>query len=157
MNIHRIPNHTSRFLTLLLTAILITGCMASKKDKFVNDMMAKGVEPLSATEITELLSGASQYTKNPKYEYQGTFTADGRTSGRAWWDDGEETGEGTWTATIDNLLCQEYSGKWGKAGKRCYALYPTSGEYNITGIQKSGSQPKGYPDGIIPMKITPTM
>lgn len=117
-------------------------------------MKTKGVNPLSAGEITELYSDATEYGKNQKYEWEGSYSANGKVNGRAWWNGGEDLDEGEWKATDNDLLCFEYFGKWSKNGERCFAVYPSSGEYNYTLIQKTGSQSSGWPDGIIPVKVT---
>ena len=73
--------------------------------------------------------------------------------GRAWWNAGEALDDGEWKATDESLLCFEYFGKWSENGERCFAVYPSSGEYNYTLIQKTGSESGGWPDGIIPVKV----
>ena len=141
-------------LTVMLSVILLGVCVASDKDQFMKDMKAKGINPLSAGEITELYSDTTEYGKNQKYEWEGYYSADGKVKGRAWWNGGEAVDEGDWRATYDDLLCFKYFGKWSKNGERCFAVYPSSGDYNYMLIQKTGSQSSGWPDGIIPIKIT---
>lgn len=141
-------------LVVLLSFILVGICVASDQDQFIKDMKTKGVNPLSAVEITELYSDSTEYGKNQKYEWEGSYSANGKVNGRAWWNGGEDLDEGEWKATDNDLLCFEYFGKWSKNGERCFAVYPSSGEYNYTLIQKTGSQSSGWPDGIIPVKVT---
>ena len=141
-------------LVILLSFSLSGICVASDKDQFLKDMKEKGVNALSAGEITELYSDSSEYGKNQKYEWEGFYSANGKVKGRAWWNGGEALDDGEWKATGDDLLCFEYFGKWSKNGERCYAVYPSSGEYNYTLVQISGSQSSGWPDGIIPVNVT---
>ena len=133
--------------------IVLGICVASDKDQFMENMEAIGINPLSATEITELYSGSTEYGKNPKYEWEGFYSVNGQVKGRAWWNGGEALDEGEWKTTDDDLLCFEYFGKWSKNGERCFAVYPSSGEYNYTLIQKTGSQSSGWPDGIMHVKV----
>ena len=141
-------------LTVCLSFLLFGICAASDKDQFIKDMKTEGVNPLSAGEITELYSDSTEYGKNQKYEWEGFYSANGKVNGRAWWNGGEALDDGEWKATDNDLLCFEYFGKWSKNGERCFAVYPSSGEYNYTLIQKTGSQSSGWPDGIIPVKVT---
>ena len=144
--------------TALLTALallFLNGCVASKKDQFVEDMMAKGVNPLSTAELNELFpdSTMSHATKNQKYE--GYYTTDGKIQGHAKWTGGEGRDEGAWTVSDDGIYCDQFMGAWSKSGKRCYKVYPGQGENEYTLIKVSGSHSKQYPDGVIPLKITP--
>ena len=141
-------------LIVLLSFILFGICVASDKDQILKDMKAKGVSPLSAGEITELYSDSIEYAKNQKYEWEGFYSSTGQVKGRAWWNGGEAVDDGQWKATNDDLLCFEYFGKWSKNGERCFAVYPSSGEYNYTLILKTGSESSGWPDGIVPVKVT---
>lgn len=134
--------------------LLLAGCVASKKDKFLEDQMAQGIKPLTANEITELFSGAVEYNKSSRAEFEGQYAPDGKIKGRAWWTGGESSDEGKWTVTDKDLFCTEWLGSWGKAGKQCYSVYPSSGENNYTLVQKSGTTSKAYPSGIMPTKIT---
>ncbi len=136
---------------------LSRGCVASKKDQFMGDMMAKGVEPLSAAELTKLYSGATEYNKTKRDEFEAQYFADGTRKGRLWWPGGENSDEGEWRVTDDNLLCLKWLGKRSKSGKRCWPVYPATGENNYTAVQKSGLKSKGNPDGIVTVKITPGM
>ena len=142
-------------LLAALTLLFLSGCVASKKDQFMQDMMAKGVEPLTAAEITKRFSGATEYNKGKKDEFEGTYNADGTRTGRLWGPDWEDSDEGEWRVTDDNLLCTKWLGKWSKSGERCWSVYPTSGENNYTGVQMSGSKSKFNPDGITNFKLTP--
>lgn len=142
-------------LTVMLSLILIGICIASEKDQVMKSLRAKGISPLSSGEISEIYSNSTEYGKNQKYEWEGFYSANGKVKGRAWWSGGEAIDEGEWRATNDDLLCFKYFGEWSKNGERCFAVYPSSGEYNYTLIQKKGSQSGGWPDGIIPVKVTP--
>ncbi len=142
-------------LIVILFFILLGVCLASEKDEFMKNTEAIGINPLSASEITELYSGSTEYGKNQKYEWEGFYSATGQVKGRAWWNGGEAIDDGEWKATDEGHLCFEYFGKWSENGERCFAVYPSSGEYNYTLVQKTGSQSSGWPDGIIPVKVTP--
>jgi len=139
----------------VFTLLFLVGCVASKKDQFMEDMMAQGVKPLTAAEITKLYSGATEYNKTEKDEFEAQYFADGTRKGRLWWPGGEKSDEGEWRVTDDDLLCLKWLGKWSKSGERCWSIYPATGKNNYTAIQKTGSKSKGYPDGIAPVKITP--
>lgn len=142
-------------LTVMLSLILIGICIASEKDQVMKSLRAKGISPLSSGEISEIYSNSTEYGKNQKYEWEGFYSANGKVKGRAWWSGGEAIDEGEWRATNDDFLCFKYFGEWSENGERCFAVYPSSGEYNYTLIQKKGSQSGGWPDGIIPVKVTP--
>lgn len=139
---------------VFLSIILFGICFASDKDQFLKDMKAKGVNQLSAGQITELYADSTEYGKNHKSEWEGFYSANGKVKGRAWWSGGEALDEGEWKAINQDLLCFEYFGKWSKNGERCFAVYPSLGEYNYTLIQMTGSPSGGWPDGIIPVKVT---
>jgi hypothetical protein len=47
-------------------------------------MNAQGVKPLTGAEIQELFSNAKENSKNSKYEYEGFYSADGKTKTRVW-------------------------------------------------------------------------
>jgi len=144
------------FVVALFSLFLLGGCVSTKQ-KFQDDMMSKGVKPLTAAEIANLHSSATAYGKNPKYEWEGYYSADGKIQSKVWWPGGEESDKGEWRVTDDDLFCTKYLGKWSKYGESCYSVYPTSGEFNYTSIKKTGSPSKGYPDGVLPFKITPGM
>ena len=40
----------------IFSILLLLGCIASKKDQFMEDMMAKDIDPLSGLEIQKLFS-----------------------------------------------------------------------------------------------------
>ena len=143
--------------TLVIFSFLLLGGCVSTKQKFQDDMMAQGVKPLSSSEIKELLSDATQYNKVPKREWKGYYSADGKIQARAWGSWGEQSDEGEWRVKDGGILCDRFLGKWSKFGEGCYSVYPGKAKDEYTLIKVSGAHTKNYPDGVIPVKITPGM
>ena len=141
--------------TLLSLVFLLSGCVASKKDQFMEDMMAKGIDPLTSTELTKLYSDVTTSSKMKDREYEGKYYADGTRTGRAWGSNWEDSDKGEWRVTDDGLVCGKWLGKWSKSGERCWSVYPATSENTYTGVQQSGSKSKGNPDGISTFTVTP--
>ncbi len=120
-------------------------------------MNAQGVKPLTGPEIQKLFSNAKENSKNPKYEYEGFYSDDGKTKARVWGSWGEEADEGEWKVDSDGHLCVKYLDAWSNSGERCYTVYPGKTETDYTLVKMTGSQSKGFPSGVIPIQVTPGM
>jgi len=140
----------------ILSILLLAGCVSTKQ-KFQDDMMAQGVKPLTASEVKALFSNATDSHGTSKHEAKVYYSADGKIQGKVKGSWGEDSDEGEWRVSEDGLLCTKYLGKWSKFGENCASVYPGKADSEYTLIQVSGSKSKNYPDGIIPIKVTPGM
>ncbi len=142
---------------IIFSLLLLGGCVASKKDKFMDDQMAKGVKPLTAVELKEVLSDSTLYLKHPtKYEGKMYYSADGTSQGKVWGSWGDATSEGNWYVKDEGVICEKW-GPWGgkpHRGENCYEFYPGDGPDKYTSVRVSGPASKNWPDGIRPIKIT---
>ncbi len=120
-------------------------------------MKAQGVTSLTGPEIKKLFINAKEYSKNPRFEFVGHYSTDGKVKGRVWGSWGEESDEGEWKVSGGELFCVRYLGEWSDSGERCYTVYPGKTEVDYTLVMMTGSQSKGFPSGVIPIKVTPRM
>lgn len=149
-----VSEHILKKIILLLFAIVLSGCVSTKQ-KFQDDMKAQGIPPLSGSDITELFTNAKENSKNSKYEFEGLYSEDGKVKGRAWGSWGEENDLGEWKVSDDGLICVKYLGVWSHSGEKCYSVYPGKTKTDYTLVKMTGSQSKGFPTGVIPIKVTP--
>lgn len=139
----------------ILSILLLAGCVSTKQ-KFQDDMMAQGVKPLTASEVKALFSNATDSHGTSKHEAKVYYSADGKLQGHVKASWGEDSDSGEWRVSEDGLLCTKYR-KWGKGGENCASVYPGKADGEYTLILGSGAKSKNYPDGIVPIKVTPGM
>jgi len=126
---------TRDFILVVATSVLVFGCTSTSER-----MAEKGIEPMTAAEIRETISGNSLYLKGPYYEYAGYFKPDGTLIDRVWWNGGEETSTGIWEIKDEGLICRNWENDWGGGGYGCSHWY-RDGE-NIVFDAVSGSKGK---------------
>lgn len=154
-------NRTVKGLSLLTTTLTIfsflffVGCVSTKQ-KFQDDMMAKGVKPLSDPQLTKLFSGSVQHEKHPtKYEGEFKYGADGSLQGKVWGDWGEKHATGKWVVNDQNQVCSQWlEGEFGSKILKCFSIYPGSGKNEYTRVHESGPPSDVWANGIIPFTIS---
>ena len=139
---------------VIFSFLFLTGCV-SQKQKFQDDMKAQGVNPLTGAEITKLFSNAKENGTSPKFDFEILYSADGKATGKVWGSWGEQTDDGEWRVSEDGLFCVKYLGTWKAGGERCYDVYPGNTDTDYTLIRITGSESKGFPSGVKPIKVTP--
>jgi len=139
-------------IVLLISSLLLTGCVSVKK-KFLDNVKAQGIKPLTAPEISKLVSGATMKSSSGAGEYRGYYSADGEIEVDMYWQRGETNGRGKWKTTEDGLFCEHFGIMVNE--ERCYSVYPgkTKGDYTL--VQVSGPFSEYLPDGMVQSYVTP--
>lgn len=133
----------------------LSGSAASKKDEFMKNMMAKGLEPLTTDEVRELFTGATETHTTPGYTITSYYSPNGKIYSKAKGSKGEYTDEGVWSVGETGSICGKYLGKWGGSGKECFVVYPGKSKYEYVWVQTSGSTPRSWSSRIMPVTIKP--
>ena len=115
----------AKLLTSLIALGLVAGCQQGPSEE---KLAKQGKEPLSGKEIRQTLIGNTIYTQGissdgTSWEWAGYYIKGGKARGRAWWNGGQNEGQGRWR--IDgNLLCSEWGPEdWGEGAENCQRLY----------------------------------
>lgn len=154
LNFH--SNNVAAFIATIFILFLLGGCVSTKQ-KFLDNMMAQGVKRLTASEVKELFSDATESHSSSKYTAITYYSADGKVKGTAQWEGGEASDEGVWRVDESGSICGKYHGRWSKSGEQCFAVYPGKAKDEYTWLQTAGTPPKSWPDGIMQIKVTPGM
>lgn len=152
--IHRDLNH---FFMLILgfSLILLVGCVASGVDKLKTDMAAKGIAPLSASELKATFSDVTGTGHKDDWNYSRYTGPDGSVKIRLWGSNFERQDTGEWRVTDDGLMCIKYHGHFAKSGERCNIVYPGNSENEFITAIVSGKKSRRNPSGMLTHALTP--
>jgi len=139
--------------------ILALGGCVSRFEQLQTDMAAKGIKPLTGTEIKDAFTNSSFHgftrtSRGSVVEFIVYNAVDGTTKGRAWGSWGEDSDTGKWHINNQDQYCSEWFGKWAHDGVRCSVVYPGAGQNEYIEAIVSGKKSKGNPDGIYRFKLT---
>ncbi len=146
------------FIIAVFTFALLFGCV-SRFEQLQTDMAAKGIKPLTGTEIKDAFTessfhGFTRTARGSVVEYTVYNAVDGTTKGRAWGSWGEDSDKGKWYINNLDQYCTEWFGKWAHDGVRCAVVYPGIDQNEYIEAIVSGKKSKGNPDGIYRFKLT---
>ncbi len=146
------PTITSLIIVFIL--LLLGGCVQTL-EKFQTDMAAKGVQPLTVTELKTAFVEHTMLGNHPKYDWARYIASDGTIKSRAWGTWGEETSIGKWWINEEGMLCVNNDNDKYNYGDRCSIVYPGKSKDKYTHIIAIGKKTNSVPSGIYKYKVVP--
>jgi hypothetical protein len=101
-------------------------------------MAAKGVTPLAAKQIFDLVSGNSLHMEAIDLDSYMYFHPDGTIAGRAESMTADDTDKGGWDINGENQLCLKFK-VWYYGETRCYSVFPDGGKNNYALFLNNGA------------------
>lgn len=130
----------NRFLIALSVTILTAACQQGPTEE---QMAKENKTPLNETEIREVVVGNTLYTSGvsnggTRWEWAGYYSKEGNARGRAWWNGGQNEGEGAWYIK-EGLFCSKWGpDEWGNGGENCQKLYKDGREITFIVVEGPG-------------------
>lgn len=107
------------FPFILFCTLLLAGCAPVTQ----NQMAAKGVTPLTAKQIFDLVSGNTLHMEAPDFNSHMYFQPDGTIAARAESMTADDNDKGGWDINDGNQLCLKFK-VWYFGDMRCYSVFP---------------------------------
>jgi len=101
-------------------------------------MAAKGVTPLAAKQIFDLVSGNSLHMEAIDFNSNMYFHPDGTIASRAESMTADDTDKGGWDINGENQLCLKFK-VWYYGEMRCYSVLPDGGKNNYALFSNNGA------------------
>ncbi len=139
-------------LAAIFILFMLGGCVQTL-EKFQTDMAAKGIQPLTVTELKTAFIEHTMLGKHAKYDWSRYIASDGTTKSRVWGTWGEESSIGKWWINEEGMLCINNDNDKYKYGDRCSIVYPGKAKNEYTQIIAIGKKTKSVPKGIYNFKL----